>query len=134
MVYLGVLATRIRHERLVVFAMLLASVYYAGLSLARAPQHVYVLQVASAAIVAVMSGVAISFFQTFLPNQAGGATNLYASASRVGSTVGYLTFGAVAGALGHRAVFLVSTASTLLSAAIVHGFSKAASPPVQADG
>lgn len=134
MVYLGVLATRIRHEKLVVFAMLLASLYYAGLSLARTPPHVYVLQIASAAIVAVMSGVAISFFQTFLPNQAGSATNLYASASRVGSTVGYLTFGAVAGARGHRAVFLVSALATLLSAAIVHGFSRAATPPVQADG
>jgi SET family sugar efflux transporter-like MFS transporter len=132
MVYLGVLATRIRHERLVVFAMLLAALYYSGLSLAGTPQHVYLLQIASAAIVAVMSGVAISFFQRFLPNQAGSATNLYASASRVGSTLGYLTFGAVAGGLGHRAVFLVSTASTLLSAAIVHGFSKAP-PPVLAD-
>lgn len=122
MVYIGVLATRIRHERLVLAAMLLACLYYAGLSLAGAALHVYALQVASAAIVAVMSGVAISFFQTFLPNQAGSATNLYSSASRVGSTAGYLAFGAIAGALGHRAVFLVAAGSTLISAAIVHAF------------
>lgn len=122
MVYIGVLATRVRHEKLVLFSMLLASVYYAGLSVSREPMHVYGLQIASAAIVAVMSGIAISFFQTFLPNQAGSATNLYASASRVGSTIGYLSFGAIAGAFGQRAVFLVSALATLVSAGVVHGF------------
>lgn len=127
MVYMGVLATRVRHERLVLFAMLLATVYYAGLAFTQLPIHVYVLQIASAVIVAVMSGVAISFFQTFLPNQAGSATNLYSTASRVGSTLGYLSFGALAGGLGHRAVFLVSAAITLVCAAIVHGFRHGAS-------
>jgi MFS transporter, SET family, sugar efflux transporter len=122
MVYMGVLATRVRHERLVLFAMLLGALYYAGLAFAQVPLHVYTLQIASAAIVAVMSGVAISFFQTFLPNQAGSATNLYSSASRLGSTIGYLSFGAIAGELGHRAVFLVSAALALVCAAIVHGF------------
>lgn len=122
MLYVGVLATRVRHERLVLAALLIAAAYYAGLALTNAPQQVYVLQIASAAIVAVMSGVAISFFQSFLPEQAGTATNLYSSASRVGSMLGYLSFGAVAGALGHRAVFLLSVGATLLSAGIVHAF------------
>jgi SET family sugar efflux transporter-like MFS transporter len=122
MVYFGALATRVRHERLVLFAMLLAAVYYAGLSWAARPPHVYVLQVASAAIVAVMSGVAITFFQRFLPQQAGTATNLYSSASRVGSMLGYLTFGAVADGLGHRAVFRLAVGATLLAAGIVYSF------------
>lgn len=122
MLYVGVLATRVRHERLVLASLLIAAAYYAGLALTHAPQQVYVLQIASAAVVAVMSGVAISFFQTFLPDQAGTATNLYSSASRLGSMVGYLTFGAVADALGHRAVFVLSVGATLLSAAIVHAF------------
>lgn len=129
MIYMGVLATRVRHERLVLFAMLLATLYYGGLAFTQRPLHVYVLQIASAAIVAVMSGVAISFFQTFLPNQAGSATNLYSSASRVGSTLGYLSFGALAGGLGHRAVFLVSATITLVCAAIVHGFRHATAAP-----
>lgn len=122
MVYFGALATRVRHERLVLGAMLLAAAYYTGLSLSQAPQHVFVLQIASAAIVAVMSGVAITFFQSFLPDQAGTATNLYSSSSRVGSMIGYLTFGAVAGSLGHRAVFALSVAATLTSAGIVYAF------------
>lgn len=122
MLYLGLLATRVRHDRLVLSAMLLASAYYAGLGLSRVPLQVYVLQIASAAIVAVMSGVAISFFQDFLPDQAGTATNLYGSSSRVGSMLGYLSFGAIAGEFGHRAVFFVSVGATLLSAAIVYAF------------
>jgi MFS transporter, SET family, sugar efflux transporter len=116
------LATRVRHERLVLAAILLAAVYYGGLSLSGAPVHVYVLQIASAAIVAVMSGVAITFFQRFLPEQSGTATNLYSSASRLGSMVGYLTFGAVAGALGHRAVFVLAVGATCVSASIVFAF------------
>lgn len=44
----------------------------------------------SAAVVAVMSGVAITFFQNFLPNQAGSATNVYSSSARIGATAGYL--------------------------------------------
>jgi SET family sugar efflux transporter-like MFS transporter len=132
MFYFGALATRVRHERLVLFAMLLAAGYYAGLALAGAPGHVYVLQVASAAIVAVMSGVAITFFQRFLPDQAGSATNLYSSSSRVGSMLGYLVFGAVAGSLGHRAVFLLSVGATLVSASIVYVFRRDSASPALA--
>lgn len=122
MLYLGALATRVRHERLVSAAMLLGVFYYAGLSTVQAPLHVYGLQVASAAIVAVTSGVAISYFQPFLPDQVGTATNLYSSAARVGSTLGYLAFGAIAESLGHRAVFLVSAAVSLVCAAVVRTF------------
>ena len=50
----------------------------------------------------VTSGVAITFFQSKLPKQLGTATNLYANASRVGQTSGYLTFGVVAAEFGHR--------------------------------
>jgi SET family sugar efflux transporter-like MFS transporter len=76
-----------------------------------------------------MSGVAISFFQTFLPSQAGSATNLYSSASRVGSMVGYIAFGSIAGALGHRVVFTVTAVATLVSAAMVHLFRSSRAAP-----
>jgi SET family sugar efflux transporter-like MFS transporter len=131
MLYVGVLATRVRHERLVLLALLIAAAYYAGLALTRAPQQVYVLQIANAAIVAVMSGVAISFFQSFLPEQAGTATNLYSTASRLGSMVGYLSFGAIAGGLGHRAVFALSVGATLVSAGIVQAFQGHSRAPTQ---
>lgn len=119
MFYVGVLATRVAHEKLIAIAIALAVAYYVGLSLAAAPLHVFFLQALSAAIVAVMSGVAITFFQNYLPNQAGTATNLYSTASRIGSIAGYLGFGAIGGALGHRAVFGVTVGLCTLSVTIL---------------
>ena len=66
----GSLASRGHHARLIRLGAILAVVYYAVLSLVRAPWQIYPLQVVSAAIVAVTQGLAISFFQR-LPPQAG---------------------------------------------------------------
>jgi SET family sugar efflux transporter-like MFS transporter len=104
MLYVGVLATRMPSERLIRIAMLLAGLYYLGLALVQAPYQIYPLQLISAAIVSVTSGIAITFFQSKLPEQLGAATNLYSNASRLGSTSGYLMFGVVASRFGHRGV------------------------------
>ena len=126
MFYVGVLATRVEHAKLIMGALGLGVIYYAGLALTRAPEQVFVLQALSAAVVAVMSGVAITFFQNFLPNQAGTATNLYSTSARVGATAGYLGFGAIAGALGHRAVFGVTVVLCAGSLATLLGFRRPA--------
>lgn len=105
--YLGLLATRIDHALMIRASLVLAIVYYGLLAQVVAPWHVYVLQVLSAAIVAVTSGVAITFFQNFLPEQAGTATNLYSNATRIGATGGYLLFGYLVAEGGHRTVFVV---------------------------
>jgi SET family sugar efflux transporter-like MFS transporter len=102
MLYVGLLATRVRSERLMRTAMIIASVYYLGLALVRAPYQIYPLQALGAAVVSVTSGIAITFFQNKLPERLGAATNLYANASRIGSTSSYLTFGLVASRFGHR--------------------------------
>ncbi len=106
MLYVGVLATRMPTERLIRVAMVLAALYYLGLSLVEAPYQIYPLQLLCAAFVSVTSGVAITFFQNMLPAQLGAATNLYSNASRIGSTSGYLTFGLVASRFGHRGTAL----------------------------
>jgi SET family sugar efflux transporter-like MFS transporter len=107
MLYVGLLATRVRSAKLVRGAMLLAVVYYFCLWAVRSPQQIYPLQALSAAIVSVTSGVAITFFQDLLPQKLGAATNVYANAARIGSTSGYLTFGLVASRFGHRGTALV---------------------------
>jgi MFS transporter, SET family, sugar efflux transporter len=84
--------------------------YYLLLSQVHAPWQIYAIQVLSAAMIAVLSGIAITFFQNYIPNQPGTATNLYTNANRLGSTVGYLCFGFLASGFGHRAVFLVCAA------------------------
>lgn len=110
MYYAGVLAMRLQPARIMRWSALLAVAYYAGLALAREPWHVYPLQVLSAALVAVTSGLAITFFQEFLPGQAGTATNVYANAGRIGGTAGYLMFGWLGSTLGYRSVFAVCAA------------------------
>lgn len=115
MLYFGLLATRIDSARLIRVAIGLAVVYYAALSSVRTPAQIYPLQFLSAAIVSVTSGVAITFFQNKLPGRFGAATNLYSNASRIGSTSGYLLFGAMATAVGHRGVYLVCAALVTLA-------------------
>lgn len=105
MLYIGALASRMSSGRLLRFAAGLAIVYYVALTLVGAPWQIYPLQLLSAAIIAVTSGVAIAFFQNQLPRQPGAATNLYSNAVRVGSTSGYLSFGLLAGHFGHRGTY-----------------------------
>lgn len=122
MLYVGVLATRRDQGRLIRGALCLAIAYFTLLVFVGAPWHVYPVQVLSAAIVSVTSGVAITFFQNFLPDQAGTATNLYSNAQRIGSTAGYLLFGGLAAELGHRAVFVVCALFCSAAFGIVYAF------------
>lgn len=119
MFFLGILAGRIAAVRLIAGALFVSTVYYLALSLVAWHVHVYFLQVLSAAVVAVTSGVAITFFQDFLPAFPGTATNLYANSARVGATAGYLAFGQVAERYGHSSVFSVCAFATSLALLLV---------------
>lgn len=121
MLYVGWLATRVQSGRLIRAASLLALTYYAAMSCVQAPWHVYPLQLLSAAVISVMGGVAITFFQDKLPGLAGQATNLYGSASRIGATLGYLVFGVVAGNFGLRATYGVCAGLTVLAFGLMPG-------------
>jgi MFS transporter, SET family, sugar efflux transporter len=115
MLYFGLLATKSDQAGLIRIAVVIAIVYYALLGFVHLPWQIYPLQVLSAAVTAVIGGIAITFFQNFLPDQPGTATNLYSTAGRVGSTVGYLAFGTLASAFGNRAVFWACTALSVLA-------------------
>ncbi len=105
MYFVGLWATRVPTVRIVRWAALLSIVYYGCLASAQAPWQIYPLQAISAALVAVYSGIAISFFQDFLPGQSGTSSNLYGTAGRIGATAGYLLFGWLGSSLGYRWVF-----------------------------
>lgn len=107
MFWLGLLATRGDQARLIRVSVVIAVIYYGMLGVVGAPWHIYPLQILAAAITAVTQGVAITFFQNFLPGQMGTATNLYSTAQRLGSMAGYLGFGVLVTATGHRTVFAV---------------------------
>lgn len=115
----GSLASRGHHARLIRLGAILAVVYYAVLSLVRAPWQIYPLQVVSAAIVAVTQGLAISFFQDFLPKQVGTATNLYSNASSLGRVLGFLFYAQLAAAFGYRGIFVACAAACGAAALIM---------------
>jgi SET family sugar efflux transporter-like MFS transporter len=105
MLYFGWLATKHAPDRIIRLGMAFGFAYYVTLVLVAAPWHVYLCQLVSAATIAVIAGVAITYFQRHLPHHPGTATNLYANAQRVGSTAGYFMFVLLVSRFGHRAVF-----------------------------
>jgi SET family sugar efflux transporter-like MFS transporter len=105
MLYFGWLATRRAPARVIRVGMSIAFAYYASLVFVRAPWHVFACQALAAAATAVVSGVAITYFQSHLPRHPGTATNLYSNAQRIGSTAGYFLFVGLAWRFGYRAVF-----------------------------
>jgi SET family sugar efflux transporter-like MFS transporter len=127
MLYFGWLATRYAPARIIQVGMLISLAFYASLSLVTAPWHVYFCQPLSAAAIAVISGVAITYFQGHLPDHPGTATNLYANAQRIGSTAGYFLFVGLAWSFGHRVVFEACAGFALLSFGLML-------VPVRADG
>ena len=122
MLLMGILATRIPSRHLIQGVFVLAIAYYGLLSGVRAPWQVYPVQVLSAAIVAVTSGIAITFFQDFLPSQPGSATNVYSNAQRIGSTTGYLLLGVLTESVGTRGVFVACALGCSLAAAILFAY------------
>lgn len=117
MFWFGLLASRSHPGRLIRIGMIIAVAYYALLFFVVQPWHIYPLQILSAAMIAVVSGIAITFFQSYIPDQPGTATNLYTTANRIGSTIGYLAFGTLATSIGYPAIFLVC--AVLCSAAFL---------------
>ena len=77
MLYFGLLASRSHPGRLIRLGMIIAVAYYALLFFVQEPWHIYPVQILSAAMIAVVSGIAITFFQSYIPDHPGTATNLY---------------------------------------------------------
>lgn len=116
MFYFGLLASRGDQARIIRLGAAIALAYYGLLAAVRAPWNVYPLQLLAAAVTAVNSGVAITFFQNYLPGQHGSATNLYMTVNRIGATAGYLLFGVLASTVGYRGVFVVCSGLALVTA------------------
>ncbi len=107
MLYFGWLATRRESVGIVRAGMVIAAVYFVALLFVTHPWQIYFCQILSAAMTAIISGIAITYFQGHLPHHPGTATNLYSNALRIGSTAGYFLFGSIAEPLGYRYVFAI---------------------------
>lgn len=108
MLWFGRLSARGHQIALIRFGVLVGLVYFLALTMARAPWHIYPMQILSAASIAVTTNVTITFFQDRLPGQTGLATSIYSNSYGMGGLLGYFAFGALVNAVGHRGVFFVS--------------------------
>lgn len=132
MLWFGHLAGRGLQLPLIRIGMGLTLLYFAGLSLASATWHVYLLQILSGASFAILTNVAILFFQDLLPGQMGLATSVFSNAGAAGNLAGMLTFGLAVEALGHQMTFVacagLATASLALMLIYRPGVGKGDSP------
>ena len=119
MLWFGLLAARGHQLALIRLGVACSVVYFLLLALTRAPWHVFPLQILHGLSFAVISNVAIVFFQDLVPGQPGLATAVFTNASSLGSLVGYFSFGRLVQPVGNRGMFFVSAALTAVTLVIV---------------
>ena len=118
-IWFGQIAARGREVLMIRLGAVFVVLYYGALMFVQAPWHIYPLQILSAASIAVTTGVAITFFQDFLPGQTGTATSIYANSFSGGSLVGYFSFGLLLPALGHRGIYGICFALVIVTLGIL---------------
>jgi SET family sugar efflux transporter-like MFS transporter len=119
MLWFGLLAARKHPLGLIRFGAAATVVYFVLLTAARAPWHVFPLQVLHGLSFAVFSNVAILYIQELLPGQPGLATTIFANAASLGNLIGFFAFGALVQPFGNRGLFLVSATLSAITWVIV---------------
>lgn len=119
MLWFGHLAARGHQVNLIRLGAACSTLYFIGLGLVQTPWHIYPMQILSGVCFAIMTNVAIVFFQDLIPGQTGLATTVFANASQVGNLVGYFCFGALVEGVGHRGVFGICAALGMITFVIV---------------
>ncbi len=113
------LPRRTSTERLMVLAFALLGLYFLLCVLAGGLTLLAVAQAVRAAVIAVVAGLGITYFQDLMPGRLGAATTLFANTSNVGALLGGLLTGACAQVFGYRAVFVACVALALLAWALL---------------
>jgi MFS transporter, SET family, sugar efflux transporter len=133
MLWFGLLAARGHQLALIRFGAASTVVYFLLLTLARAPWQVLPMQVLHGLSFAIISNVAILFFQELVPGQPGLATTLFTNSANLGNLVGYFSFGSLVQPFGNRGMFFVSAALTFVTLVIMLLYRPRARPamPVQ---
>lgn len=122
MLWFGHLAGKGYQLPLIRLGFLVTALYFAGLACASTPWHVYLLQILSGTSFAILTNVAILFFQDLLPRQVGLATALFSNAQALGTLLGMLSFGFLVESFGHQNAFLACAAITTLALVLIACF------------
>lgn len=100
-------------EWLIKAGLLLFVVHFALIYLAQGMPLLIATQVLRAAVLAVMAGLGMTYFQQLMPGRFSAATTLYSNTSVVGSMLSGIVAGAWAQVFGYRPVFLLCAALSL---------------------
>lgn len=124
MLWFGHIASKSKGHllRLLKFGAFVTLAYYLGLYFATAIWHVYLIQILSGISFAILTNVAILFFQDLIPGHAGLATSLFSNAGAVGNLFGFLSFGFVVETFGHQGSFLACAALTAITCVLMLRF------------
>lgn len=109
MVLVGVWATKIDNAILIKIGFFTAFLYFLLFGFVNEPWQIYPLQFLSAAQVSITAGIAISYFQDFIPEAPGTATTLYMNTTQIGSTLGYLLFGFISEMISYGQLIFIYT-------------------------
>jgi SET family sugar efflux transporter-like MFS transporter len=122
MLAFGVIATKIDNKILIRLGALIAAVYFTLFFFVQTPWEIYIIQILSAAFISITNGIAITYFQNFIPGEPGTATALYSNTSAVGNMMGSLLFGIMAGAFGYRHVYVACILFTSMALVLLFLF------------
>lgn len=119
MLWFGLLAARGHQLGLIRIGAAATVLYFLLLTAARAPWHVFPIQILHGLSFAIISNVAIMFFQELVPGRPGLATTIFTNAASVGNLFGFFGFGSLVQLLGHRGMFVLSAGLTTVTLAIM---------------
>jgi SET family sugar efflux transporter-like MFS transporter len=122
MLWFGILAGHGHTLALIRFGAAATVIYFLLLTTARAPWQIFPMQALHGLSFAIISNIAILFFQELVPGQPGLATTIFTNASSLGNLIGYFAFGALAQPLGNRGLFVVSAVLTAVTFSIVMAY------------
>ncbi|MFF7974926.1 MFS transporter [Streptomyces sp. NPDC007905] len=119
MMYLGARAERIGKWRLVTYAAVLGTLFFAALPLAESKAALLALQALNAFFMAVVLSIPVTILQEAMPDRVGAASSLFTGAFQVGVMLGGATAGVVTEWAGYARVFWVCALLTALAAVLL---------------
>jgi MFS transporter, SET family, sugar efflux transporter len=119
MIAVGILATKIGSRLLIRLGFGISVFYYGLLFLVTEPWQIYPIQILSAAQVSITAGIAVSYFQDFIPDEPGTATALYMNTTQVGNVLGFLGFGFFSSLIGYHNLYLLCTGLVIIGLTIL---------------
>lgn len=100
-------------EKLIVWGMLLYALYFVVVIAAQGIPLLMAAQIIRSAVIAILAGLGLTYFQQLMPGQYAVATALFMNTTNIGGVVSGVVAGAWAEAFGYREVFMLCAALIL---------------------